>query len=156
MVRHHRRTPGMQDQRQTGSGAQMSRISCDGLHRLGGRLEQHGVDDRLVVVGETADRRRQCEHQVVVLHRQQIGLARVEPTPGGAALAGGTVAIAAGVVGDLAVIAGGTTQYMAAERRGAAGLDGRHHLELAEADMPPVRLTPRLAPGPEDVSHLQA
>jgi hypothetical protein len=33
-------------------------VGRDRLHRLGGHLKQDGVDHRLVVVGELADRRR--------------------------------------------------------------------------------------------------
>src|ERR687897_3656706 len=40
-----------------------------------------------------------------------------------------------GVVGDLGVGAGLTARDVAAERRGPAAYDGRHHLELAEAHM---------------------
>ena len=42
---------------------------------------------------------------------------------------------------------------MAAERRGAAALDRRHHLELAEADVTGVGATPRRAVGAEDTRH---
>ena len=55
------------------------------LHRLHGRLEQVDVDHRLVVVGEIADRRRPREYQVIVLDRQEIGLARFEPAMCGTA-----------------------------------------------------------------------
>ena len=38
-------------------------------------LEQQVVDDGLVLVGDVGDGRRQCEHDMIVRHRQQIGLA---------------------------------------------------------------------------------
>ncbi len=44
---------------------------------------------------------------------------------------------------------------MTAERCTAASLDGRHHLELVEADMSPMRLTPYRSLGAEDVRNLQ-
>ena len=59
--------------------AQMLGIGGDGEQRLGGDVEQQAVDHGLVLVGDVGDRRRQREDHVVVLHRQQIGLARLEP-----------------------------------------------------------------------------
>ena len=71
--------------------------------RLGGDVEQQAVDHGLVLVGDVGDRRRQREDHVVVLHRQQIGLARLEPASRGAGLALRAVPVAARVVGDLVV-----------------------------------------------------
>jgi hypothetical protein len=42
-----------------------------------------------------------------------------------------------------------TSRDMAAERRGAAALDGAHHLELAEAQMTGMGSTPGGAVGAE-------
>ena len=44
---------------------------------------------------------------------------------------------------------------MPAERRGAAALDSRHHLELAEADMTGMGSTPRRAMAAEDIRDLE-
>ena len=44
---------------------------------------------------------------------------------------------------------------VAAERRGAATLDGRHHLELAEAEVAGVGLAPGRAMGAEDIRDLE-
>ena len=44
---------------------------------------------------------------------------------------------------------------MAAERRRAAALDRRHHLELAEADMTGIGLAPRRPVAAEDIRDLQ-
>src|ERR1700730_4569918 len=52
------------------------------------------------------------------------------------ALALGAMTVAARVVGDPAVAVILTALDMATEGRQAAVLDGRHHLELAEAHMP--------------------
>ena len=45
---------------------------------------------------------------------------------------------------------------MAAERRRAAALDRRHHLQLAEADMAGIGLTPCRAMAAEDIRDLQS
>jgi hypothetical protein len=44
---------------------------------------------------------------------------------------------------------------MPTECRTAARLEGRQYLELAEADMSPMRLSPDLTPGAEDIRDLQ-
>ncbi len=49
----------------------------------------------------------------------------------------------------------GAGRYVPAERLGPTGLDRRHHLELAEADMPGIGPPPCGPMGPEDVSDLQ-
>jgi hypothetical protein len=45
---------------------------------------------------------------------------------------------------------------VAAESRRAAALDGAHHLQLAEADVTAVGLTPRGAVVAEDIRNLQS
>ena len=51
--------------------------------------------------------------------------------------------------------AAGATGHMPAECLGSAGFDGRHHLELGQADMPRIGLPPRRAMSAEDVSQFQ-
>src|SRR5437588_2117682 len=65
--------------------------------------------------------------------------------------------IAAGVVGNLGVAAllVLATLDMPAERRRAAALDGRHHLQLVEADVPGIGRTPRRSVVAEDIRDLQ-
>ena len=90
-----------------------------------------------------------------VADREQVGLAFGEPGACGGTLAPGAVPVAAAIVGDAAVAVVLAGFYMAAERRGAAGLDGGHHLELSQAQMTGVRGTVCGAEPPEDVRHLQ-
>ena len=110
------------------AGAQAPGIGSDREQRLGRRAEQQVVDHCLVLVGDRGDLGRQGEDQVEVVDRQQVGLAGGEPVLRRRALALGTMAIAAGVVGDPAVAAILAALDMAAERGRAAALDGRHHL----------------------------
>ena len=100
-------------------------VGCDGQQGLGGRIEQQGVDLGLVVVGDGTDRRWQGEDDVVIVHRQQIGLARVQPTPCCSGLALRAMPVAARVVGDLILPAGFATQHVSPQRRAAALFDGR-------------------------------
>ena len=72
---------------------------------------------------------------MVVLDRQQIGLPGVEPSSGGTGLTLRAMPVAARVVGDLHLIAGGAAQYMSPQRRAAALFNGGHHLELPETQV---------------------
>jgi len=54
----------------------MLRIGGDRQQGLGRGLEQQVINDSLVLVGDVGDGRRQCEHDMIIRHRQQIGLAR--------------------------------------------------------------------------------
>src|SRR5207244_1088912 len=85
---------------------------------------------------------------------------RVLPPPPpsrGQALTLRAMTIAAGVVGNLGVAAVLVlaTLDMPAERRRAAALDGRHHLQLVEADVPGVGRPPRRPVVAEDIRDLQ-
>ncbi len=145
----------MEDAGKADPGAEMLGIGGDAQERLGGGLEQDAIDLRLVLVGDVGDRRRHGEHDMVILHGQELGLARGEPVPGGRPLALGAMPVAAGVVGDMAVAAVLASRDMAAEGRRAAALDGGHDLELAEAQVTGVGLAPGGAVGAEDIRDLQ-
>lgn len=137
------------------SGAEMLGIGRDCQHGLGRDLEQEIVDHRLVLVGDIGDGSRQREHQVEVGHRQQLGRALGEPPLGGCALAFWAVPVAAGIVADGRVGAVLAARDMPAEGCGAAALDRRHHLQLVEAEMAGVGLTPRPSMPAEDIRDLQ-
>src|SRR4029077_1906996 len=95
------------------------------------------------------------EHDVIIRHRQQVGLAFGQPFLGRCTLAFWAVPIAAGVVGDRRIGAVLTARDMAAEGCGAAALDRRHHLELAEAHMAGIGWTPSGPIVAENVRDLQ-
>ena len=97
---------------------------------------QQIVYRRLVLVGDLGG---QCEDEVEVADRQQVGRARGDPISCRRPLALGTMAVAPRVIGDPAV-AVLTTLDMAAEGCRAALLDRRHHLELAKAQVPGIGL----------------
>src|ERR1017187_9736034 len=63
--------------------------------------------------------------------------------------------VTAAVIGDLRVRAVLAAHDMAAESHGAAALDRRHHLQLAEADMTCIGFTPSGPVVAEDVRDLQ-
>jgi len=145
----------MEDRGDADAGTEVSWIGRDGDQSLGRSLEQQIINDSLVLVGDVGDGRRQCEHDVIIRHRQQVGLARRQPVLCRRALALRAVPVAATIVRDLAVRALLAARDMSAERRRAAVLDRRHHLELAEADMAGIGPAPCRTVATEDVRDLQ-
>ena len=143
----------MEHQRRSNLRAQMLRIGGDGTQGLGGNIEQQAVDNRLVVPGDRTDRGGQREDHVVILHGQQVGLTCLEPPVCGARLALRAMAVTTRVVGDLQLGAAGTAQHMSTQRRGAALFDGRHDLQLSQAQR--YSLSPRWPVEAEDVRDLQ-
>ena len=90
-----------------------------------------------------------------VLHRQQVGLPTLKPAISGRCLALRAMSVATRVVGDLDLCALLTAQHVSTERRAAASLDGRHHLELKAIEVSRPGLTPSRAAGAEDIRNLQ-
>ena len=138
------------------AGAEVLGVGRDGDQRLGRGLEQQIVDHGLVLVGDVGDGRRQREHHVIVRHRQQFGLALGQPFLRRRALALRAMPVAARVVGDLGVRAVLAARDMSAERRRAAALDRRHHLQLVEAHMAGLGFTPSRTMAAEDIRDLQS
>ncbi len=118
-----RRAPGVEHGYVADAGTQVLRVGGDAQERRGGGLEQDVKDHGLVVVSDVGDRGRQGKDHLVVRHRQELGLARGEPVPGGWPLALRTMTAAAGVVGDLDMVAVLAGRHMAAEGGRAALLD---------------------------------
>ena len=149
-----RRTPGVQHGQEADTNAETLRIGGNGDQRLGRCLEQQVVDHGLVLVGNVGDLSRQGEYDVEIRHREQLGLARGQPLLCRGGLAFWAVPVATTVVRDLDMGAVLATQDMAAERCRAAVHDRRHHLELVEAHMADVGLTPCRTMGAEDIRDL--
>ena len=145
----------MQHRGEANASTEMPRVGRNRGQRLGRGLEQKIVDQRLVLVGDIGDGDRQCEHHVEVWHRQQFGFALSKPLTCSSALTLWAVSIAAGVVGNGGIGTILAARDVAAQRRRAAALDGRHHLELAEADMAGVSSAPCRSMAAEDIRDLQ-
>ena len=109
----------MQHGGDTDVGAEMLGIGRDRQHGLGGGLEQQVVDDRLVVVGEIGDGRRQREDDMEVADRQQLRLTLGEPLLCCCALAFWAVPVAAAIVRDDGVRAVLASRDVAADGRDA-------------------------------------
>ncbi len=89
-------------------------------------------------------------------HRQDVPGALLAPEVGGETLAGGAVAVAAGVEERMLAPAALAGVHVAAEHGGAARLDGAHDLEPGGVDAPFVALTESGAGAAEDLRHARA
>jgi len=133
----------------------MSGIGRYGGECLGRGGEQQPIDLGLVLIGDGAERRRQREDHMVIGDRQQLGFPCGQPTFCRRPLTLGAVPVTTGIVGHACMTTIITALDVAAESRGAANLDCRHHPALCEAKVAGVRSAPRLAVAAEDVRHLQ-
>ena len=123
-------TPGVEDGEEANLGAQMFGVPRDGEECLGGRAEENAVDYAFVVIGDGGELFRHREDHVVIVDRQQFGLAVFEPAGAFGVLTLRTVPVAARVISDAGVGAVAALFDMAAERRRAADLDGAHDTQL--------------------------
>ena len=150
----HRRAPSVEHRGNANPGAKPLGIGGDRQGGFGRRGEQQTIDRGFVVVGDVGDRTRQCVDEVEVADREQFGLTLGEPLLGGGALTLGAMPVGAAVVGNDSLGAVLAARDMAAERHRAAALDGRHHLQLVEADVPGVGAAPRRPVVAEDIRNL--
>ena len=140
----HGGTPRVQHRGEADLDAEPLRVGCDRQQRLGRGPEQQIVDHRLVLEGDGPDPRRQREHHVEIGHLQQLGLPRLQPLAGLAALTLRAVPVAATAVSDRRVPARRvlTTRNVATEGCRAAALDRAHHLQLGMTEAALVGMTP--------------
>src|SRR5262249_27990713 len=130
-----RLAPRVEHRGETNLSAEMPGIAGNGLERLGRSLEQKAIDDRLVLVRDGGNLLRQREDHVEILDRQQIGLARLQPSTGGGALARRAMPIPATAVRDLSMPTLLAAPNVATEGRRAAGPATRHHAALANTEV---------------------
>jgi len=130
-------------------------VCCDLDHGICADPHQQIVDLALVGACDIGDLFGQSKNQMEVAHWSQFGLARGQPSCCGPCLALGAVPVPTGIVRDVFVRAVLTAGYVAAERRRAAALDCRHHLELIKADVTCIGRAPRRAMVTEDIRDFQ-
>jgi hypothetical protein len=127
-VVHQVLTPGVQHGQQADlCGAQVPGIGGDFRQRFAGRLEEHPVELAFVLKRQRRDLRGQREDDVEIRDRQQFRFPLREPRGAGHRLTLGTMAVAARVVRDFAVVAVVARPDMPAHHRGAARLNVRKH-----------------------------
>src|SRR5215467_10401159 len=148
----------MQDRGNADLGTEMLGVSGNRQHRLRRNFEQEVIDHRLVLVGDGSDLGRQREDDVEIGDLQQLGLALFHPGKCLTALTLGAVPIAAAAVryGGMGAFGVLAARDIAAEPRGAAGLDRAHYLQLGVAHVTAVGLTPSGTEVAEDVRDFQS
>jgi len=142
----------------TDASAEMFGVGRDCEDGLARGLEQQIVDHRFILISEVSDWRRQREDDVEVGYSQELGLALGEPLLCRGGLAFVAIPIAARVIGDprITAVLVLATFDMATERSRAAALDRTHDLELVEAHMAGVGLTPRRSEVAEDIRDFES
>lgn len=125
-------TPTVQDGEETQDYSEAMGIGRHTEQRLGSGLEEDVIQRRLVVEGDLGDGFRDGEHHVEVLHRQQLGLTLLEPFLARRSLALGAVAVPAGAVLRMRVLAAVAPFDYTAQRGSAAGFDGLHQPMLVQ------------------------
>ncbi len=86
-VMGQRRAPGVEDAGHPDAGARCLGSAAMRKSVWNGGLERDAIDLCLVPVGDVGDLRRQGEDDMIVLHRQRLGLARGGPGLGRGPLA---------------------------------------------------------------------
>ena len=112
--------PGMKNGDKAELAAEMLGISADRLARLGHGVEQNGVDQNLVLIGDRRNLGGHGEYDVEIGHWQKVGFARGQPSFARDPLTLWAVPIAATIVRDPAMTAVVAGLDMAAERGGPA------------------------------------
>jgi hypothetical protein len=87
-------SPGVEHGGDADPRTQVTGISGNRQHRLGGRVEQHVIDHGLVVERDVGNLGRQSEDDVEVSDWQQVCLTLGQPGARGSTLALGTVPVA--------------------------------------------------------------
>lgn len=154
-VVRERRAPSVQYAGDADAGAEALGIGGNGHHCFRRGAKQQAIDRPFVPEGDPRDLGWQCEDGVEILDWQQVFGTGCHPVASGRALALGAVPVLATIIGDMLVATLGAGRYMPAERICSAGFYRRHHLELAQADMPCIGPPPRGTMLAEYVSNLQ-
>ena len=146
-------TPGVEHSDKTDLGAEVLPVASDPAQRLRRRPEQDRVDRLLVLEGDLGRRRWDCEDDVEIRDRQELGLPGRQPRGAGAALALRAMPVAAGIVGVADKAAVGAALGMAAQRRCPTQRDGAHHPPLDTAQVTVMQAPIGVTMAAEDIRH---
>lgn len=122
--------PGVQDGNHPSLGTEILAIGGDQADRLCRGFEDDVVDDCLVLQGDGGDRGRHRKDEMEIRDRQQVDAAIGHPLSARQALTLRAVPVATAVIGDANEATVIASLDMAAERGGAANLDGGHNAPL--------------------------
>ncbi len=123
--------PGMQHSHQTDLASNEARIASQDLSGLSRSTEESVIEELLVSVGKETQLGRDGEGQKEIGHRQQQFLLQLEPFLGFVVLAFWTVAIAAGMIAVLGLVALRAGEDLPTQGGCAALLNGAHGPSVA-------------------------
>ena len=128
-------TPAVQNGKTTDPGPEAARVRCQRRHRLCSGPEQNRIDELLILESDCCDRLGQCEDDVEIGNRQQLGLARGNPGRAGRSLTLRAMPVTTGIVGNPRHATIVTSLDVAAECGGAADGNRAHHPLLDTTEM---------------------
>ena len=102
---------------------------------LGRSFQQQAIDGGLVLIGDSAKRRRQPEHQVKIRHAQELSFARRKPCRCRMRLAPRAMPIAAGIIKNPRMLTFLAALDVSPELSRSANLDCLHHAPLNPVDV---------------------
>src|SRR5436190_4057758 len=148
-------TPCVQNCRDADVGSEVLGIGSNDGEGLGRSFQQQAIDDGLVLIGDSAKRRRQPEHQVKIRNGQEFGFARRKPCRCRMRLAPWTMPIAAGIIEDPGMLTFLAALDMSPELGSSANLDRLHHAPLNPIDVTGVGNAPCFTVTTEDIRYFQ-
>ena len=145
--------PGVQHGQHAGLGTQVLGIGGHLEQGLGGGPQEQVVDDPRIGQCDRVEGIREREDDMEVRHGEQLRGAGLQPPCRGRGLAGGAVAIAAGVVGDLLMPALGAPQDVTTQGRRAAGGQVLQGAALLGRQLRAVLFQELVETAPDDLGH---
>ena len=125
-------SPGVEHSEEAGGHTQTLRIGGNGEQGFGGGVEKDVVNEFAVVEGNGGDGLGQSEDDVKVIGGQQFGLSLLQPFGARQPLALWAVAVPAGTIVSVGVLAVVAPFFNVAQLRSPAGLDGLHQAVLIQ------------------------
>jgi len=147
--------PSVQHGKEADLSSEVFRVGSDGAERFRGCPEEDAVDDALVLKSHRRNFIGNGKDDVIVGNGKQLGHARLEPLGLGERLALGTMAVAAGVVGDPLGAALIAHVDVPAQEGSPADFDGAHGTMLLTRHGSAVDLPVLRAALVQDVGHFQ-
>ncbi len=146
-------TPGVQHGQHARLSTQMVGIGGHLKQGLGGRPKQEVVDDPRMSQCDRVEGIRECKNDMEVRRGQKLSRLLLQPPCRSRGLAGGAVAIATGVVGDLLMPALGASQNVTPQRRRAAGCQILQGAALFGRQLRTVLFQELVETTPDDLGH---
>ncbi len=145
----------MEDAEEANLRAQVLGVGRDFEERRSAGVEEQAVEEALVLIGEWSQWVRQRKDHMNVTNGEEFLTPLGQPAVAGPSLALGAVPVSARVIRDGAIAAANASIAVAAQRGGAATLDGAQDLPLGPRQPGPTAFEQAFALGANDIGHLE-